>query len=64
MIERGVSLDAMKNVAAYPQNRRLEYDGEHGGKVYRMSKHFGARQLTVIAEMKGSECWMISCFYE
>jgi hypothetical protein len=62
--ERGIDIEAMKNVVKYAQKRTFQYKGEHGGNVYRMSKPLGAQWLTVAAEIKGSECWIITGFYE
>jgi hypothetical protein len=54
----------MKNMVKYAQKRTFQYRGEHEGDVYRLSKHLGAQWLTVAAEIKGSECWIITGFYE
>ena len=60
MAERGLSLDAMKDVVKYPQQRQRQERGEHGGIVFRFSKKRGQAKMTVVAEIKGQDCWLIS----
>ena len=62
-IERGISMQAMKDVINYPDRRKQQYPGEHGGMVYRCCKRDGTKELVVIAEIKKSEAWLISGFY-
>jgi hypothetical protein len=62
--ERGLSLDEMKNVLKYPDSKRWQYRGEHGGVVFRFAKAAGGRKLTVVAEVKKSDCWILTGYYE
>ena len=61
--ERIISIEAMKDVVKYPQTKRQQYRGEHGGFVYRFGKAVNGRTLVVVAEIKAQECWLISAFY-
>lgn len=54
----------MKAVVNYPEKMTQQYRGKHGGMVYRFSKSAGPRELVVIAEVKKSEAWLVSCFYQ
>ena len=51
--ERGLSIEAMKDVVKYPQQKHQQYRGEHGGIVFRFSKQRGQANMTVVAEIKG-----------
>lgn len=62
MNERAIALESMKAVVKYAQQRMYQRNGEHDGKVFRMSNAFGAQRLTVIAEIKGAECWRFRVF--
>jgi hypothetical protein len=62
--ERGLSLDAMKDVIKYHDSKQLQYRGEHGGMVFRFAKTVDGRKLTVVAETKKQECWILTGFYE
>jgi hypothetical protein len=55
--ERGISLDEMKAVIKYAQKGRLRA-GVHGGTVYK----FVRASLVVVAEIKESECWVITAY--
>jgi len=61
--EREVSIEAMKDVVNSHDSKTQQYLGMHGGFVYRFSKTIDVRKLTVIAEIKKEECWLISAFY-
>jgi hypothetical protein len=60
--ERGISVQAMKDVVQYHHKKTQQYRGEHGGFVYRFSKSVGGRTLVVVAEVKKHECWLISAW--
>jgi hypothetical protein len=64
MGQRGITLEAMKDVVKYPHQRQKQYRGIHGGTVFRFSKVRAGVKVTVVAEMKTSECWLLTCFYE
>jgi hypothetical protein len=50
----------MKDVVKYPQQKQKQYRGEHGGDVFRFSKRRGNVNLTVVAEIKRQQCWLIT----
>lgn len=65
LIERGLSLERAKDVIKYAQFTAKQYDGgRHGGTVYRFSKMVAGNKLTVVAEVKGQECWIITSYHE
>ncbi len=61
--ERSIPLEAMKDVVRYPRSKTQQYRGAHGGFVYKFKKTVGGETLAVVAEIKKSECWLISGFY-
>ena len=61
--ERNISLEAMKEVVKYHETKTQQYRGEHGGFVYKFKKAFDGKTLAVVAEIKKSECWLVSGFY-
>jgi hypothetical protein len=62
--ERRLSPEQMKDVVKYPDHKQSQYRGEHGGVVYRFAKTLGGRRLTVVAETKKEQCWILTGFYE
>jgi len=54
----------MEDVVNYHDKKIQQYKGNHGGFVYRFEKTVNGRKLAVIAEVKKTEAWLISCFYE
>jgi len=63
--ERGLSVDALKDVVKYHDGKRpLGSRGEHGGVVFRFAKTVDRRKLTVVGETKKHECWIVTGFYE
>lgn len=62
--QRQLFLDDMRNVVQYHDRRRQQYRGEHGGFVYRFEKTVDSDRLIVIAEVKKSECWLVSGWKE
>ena len=63
-MDRGITPDAIRDVVEYPNRRRYQYAGDHGGYVFRFSKLRHGFKLVVVAEVKDQECWLITCFYE
>jgi hypothetical protein len=63
-IERSVSIQAMKDVVNYHDTKRKQYPGRNGGTVYRFSKTVDNKTLIVVAEVKKTEAWLVSCFYQ
>jgi hypothetical protein len=62
--ERGIPVQAVKDVVKYHHEKRLQYKGKNGGIVWRFSRTSGGKTLVVIAEVKKTEAWLISCFYK
>jgi hypothetical protein len=62
--ERALSVEALKDVIKYPQYKKAQYKGEHGGTVFRFSKQVEGVKLIVSAEVKKHECWILTGFYE
>jgi hypothetical protein len=60
--ERAISLEAMKDVVKYPTQREQQWRGPNGGFVYKFTKRTGRDTLVVVAEVKKSECWLITAF--
>jgi hypothetical protein len=60
--ERGLPLEAMKQIVNNHDARRQQYRGEHGGFVYKFVKTVEGKKLAVVAEVKNDECWLISGF--
>ena len=60
--ERGISCEEMKAVVNYSAMKRQQYRGNHGGIVWKFSKPLGNQTAVVVAEVKGSEAWIVSCF--
>ena len=60
--ERGVSVQAMKDVVNCHDAKTQQYRGTHGGFVYRFSRASGTENLVVVAEVKKHECWLISAW--
>ena len=54
----------MKAVVNYPEGKRQQYRGLNGGFVCKFSKTVDSKTLVVIAEVKKSECWLISAFFQ
>jgi hypothetical protein len=52
--------DLVRNPSRRVQHRR----GEHGGFVYEFMRQSGDQTLTVIAEVKRHECWLITGWRE
>lgn len=53
----------MQDVVKYPDKKNQQIRGSNGGFVYKFSKTIDGKTLVVIAEVKKSECWLISGFY-
>jgi len=55
-----LSVVEMQAVDANPERRVQHRRGEHGGFVYEFVRKTGRDKLTVIAEVKKTECWLIT----
>jgi hypothetical protein len=53
----------MKEVVKYHENKKQQYRGNHGGLVYKFTKTVDGKTVAVIAEVKKSECWLVSAFF-
>jgi hypothetical protein len=62
MAQRGLSLDAIKDVVKYPQQKLAKRRGDNGGMVFRFSKQRGRDKVVVVAEVKGQDCWLITAW--
>ena len=62
--ERGfLVVDAMSCVS-FPDKKLRQGKGGDGGFKEVFEKTFGARKLFVVAEIKGSECWLITGYWQ
>jgi len=52
----------MKQIVKYPDKKKQQYKGNHGGFVYKFEKTVDCECIAVIAEVKKHECWLISVF--
>jgi hypothetical protein len=62
--ERRLSVAEMQEVVHNPERRVQHRRGEHGGFVYEFARRSGGHTLTVIAEVKQHECWLITGWRE
>lgn len=62
--QRELSVDPIKDVINYPDHKHQQRRGEHGGFVYLFEKTVEGKTLLVCAELKKSECWIITAYYE
>lgn len=60
MTERGFCLEQLKSVVNYPDRKKQQYKGDNGGFVYRFEKAIHGETVIAIAEVRKSECWLIS----
>ena len=59
-IERGLSLEDMKQIVNYHDTKTQQTKGGHGGMIYRLKKTVKGKTHIVIAEIKKEECWIVS----
>jgi hypothetical protein len=64
LAERDLSLENVKNVVRYPDSVEDLSRGRHGGSLKRFKKAVDDRTLVVIAEVKRTDCWLATSFYE
>ena len=62
--ERGLNLEQLKRVVNSHDRKRQQYKGDNGGFVYKFEKEIDERALIAIAEVKKTECWLISGWIE
>jgi len=60
---RNLSLENVKNVVNYPDKEiKVNRPGRHGGKVRTFEKTVDGITLKVVAEIKGSDCWLMTAY--
>jgi len=60
---RNLSIENVKNVVIYPDKEtKINRPGRHGGKVHAFEKAVDRVTLKVVAEIKGSECWLMTAY--
>jgi hypothetical protein len=64
LAERDLSLENVKNVVRYPDSVEELRRGGHGGSLKRFKKMVDEQTLVVIAEIKRTECWLATAYYE
>jgi hypothetical protein len=52
----------MQEVVRDPDRWTQHRRGEHGGFVYEFVRQRGSETLTVVAEVKKTECWLITAW--
>jgi hypothetical protein len=62
--ERGLSVEALKDVIKYHDHVDQQARGTHGGFMYRFQKTVDGKTLVVAAEVKKDECWIATGYYE
>jgi hypothetical protein len=62
--ERGLSLEALRNVVNCPDSQKHQGTGQHGGKLFLFSKTVDGQKLCCVAELKRKECWIVTGYYE
>jgi hypothetical protein len=60
--ERGLPFETMEEVVRYHDTKSQQYRGDYGGFVYRFTKMIDSKRVSVVAEIKKSECWLITGF--
>lgn len=63
MTERGFCLEQLKSVVNYPDKKRQQYRGDNGGFVYKFEKEIDGEVVVAVAEVKNSDCWLISGWF-
>jgi hypothetical protein len=63
MAERGFCLEQLKSVVNYPDKKKQQYKGTNGGFVFKFEKVIDGETVVAIAEVKKSECWLISGWF-
>jgi hypothetical protein len=53
----------MKDVVKYATTKKQQYRGNNGGFVYKFTKTVDGNTVSVVAELKKGECWLISAFH-
>jgi hypothetical protein len=64
MEERGLSLEALRNVINCPDSQKPQGKGRNGGQLFLFSKTVDGQKLCCVAELKRQECWIVTGYYE
>lgn len=62
--ERSIMLECVKNVVCYAEQEKRLQSGSNGGVLKMFTKTDAGRKLIVIAEIKNSNCWLTTAYYE
>ena len=62
--ERGIGSEEIKYVVRNHQDKVFVGNGDHGGKIYKFSRTTSGGKVTVVAELKKSDCWVITTYHE
>jgi hypothetical protein len=62
--ERNLSLEFIKSTVSYPDRKQMLNKGHNGGNLMKFFKTVEKRTMVVVAEIKGSDCWLATAYYE
>ena len=64
--ERGFTIDQAILTVEQPEKilKTPPRRGNHGGMIWIFSRPFNRGMLTIVAEVKGNECWIITGYWE
>ena len=62
-LERDLSLELMENVIEiHTARREVRRPGVNGGIVYQFTRASADETITVIAEVRKTECWLVTAY--
>ena len=61
--QRRLTKDVVENTVKYPDRKKRQRKGLHGGFVERFEKTIGLRKCVVVAEVKRCDIWVTTCFW-
>ena len=61
--ERDLLIEQVKATVNYPDRRKKQWRGVHGGFVYAFVKKIDGRFLEVVAEIKADEAWLVTEYW-
>ena len=65
--ERSLSFEDLKSVVNYPDQKMptgRTGKGAHKGSVFKFLKRVDGQTLVAVAEIRNSDCWIITGYYE
>jgi hypothetical protein len=62
--ERELLLEFVKNTVLYPDRRQTLNKGHNGGNLMKFFKTVEKKTMVVVAEIKGSDGWLATAYYE